>query len=223
METSQGRAVERVAIVAMGPSARSFFDAGVRGAGVSEFADAVWAINKAMWVVRHDVGFRMDSPAVFERRIEESENDKQRRARSQMRDFLRTHNRPVYSGIRERDPRYPCLVPYPLAEVVGTLRSDYFNGGVSYAVAMAIVMGVKRISLFGCDYTNHTNPHAHGERGRGCVEFYLGMANAHGIEVIVPSTSCLIDGNVEPQDRFYGYDPKPQFTMSDGAPKLEKT
>jgi hypothetical protein len=50
----------------------------------------------------------------------------------------------------------------------------YFNSTAAYAVAYAIHMGVKKISVFGMDFTY---PNAHdAEKGRACVEFWLGIA-----------------------------------------------
>jgi len=63
---------------------------------------------------------------------------------------------------------------------------------------------VKHLSLFGCDYTY---PNAHdAEKGRGCLEFWLGIASARGIKLSLPKTSTLLDGIYQLQDRFYGYD-----------------
>ena len=86
----------------------------------------------------------------------------------------------------------------------GNGGSPYFNSTAAYAVAYAVHIGVKRISLFGIDYTM---PNAHSaEKGRACVEFWLGIAAARGIEITVPETSSLLDACAPDRDRLYGYD-----------------
>jgi hypothetical protein len=101
-------------------------------------------------------------------------------------------------------PDYPGLVAFPLEEVVNSLGQAYFNSTAAYAVAYAIHLGVKHISIFGCDYTY---PDAHdAEKGRGCLEFWLGIASARGIKLSVPKTSTLLDGIYTQQEHFYGYD-----------------
>ena len=78
------------------------------------------------------------------------------------------------------------------------------GGGDPYAVAYAIWLGVKKITLFGCDFTY---PNAHdAEKGRACVEFWLGIATERGIEISVPKTTSLLDAMYTQAARFYGYD-----------------
>jgi hypothetical protein len=63
---------------------------------------------------------------------------------------------------------------------------------------------VKKLSLFGMDFTY---PNAHdAEKGRACVEFWLGIAVAQGIELAMPKTTSLMDACGAFADRFYGYD-----------------
>lgn len=44
------------------------------------------------------------------------------------------------------------------------------------------------------------------EKGRGCVEFWLGMAAERGIKIVIPQKSSLMDACQPQQERFYGYD-----------------
>jgi hypothetical protein len=49
--------------------------------------------------------------------------------------------------------------------VINSCGIAYFNNTAAYAVAYAVHIGVKKITLFGCDYTY---PNAHdAEKGRG--------------------------------------------------------
>jgi hypothetical protein len=52
-----------------------------------------------------------------------------------------------------------------------------------------------------------TYPDAHdAEKGRACVEFWLGIAAARGVELEVPKTTSLMDAMYPRDKRFYGYD-----------------
>jgi hypothetical protein len=71
-------------------------------------------------------------------------------------------------------------------------------------VAYAIHKGVTKITCFGMDFTY---PDAHdAEKGRACVEFWLGIAAQRGIELAVPKTTTLLDACEPLEKRFYGYD-----------------
>lgn len=72
------------------------------------------------------------------------------------------------------------------------------------AVGGVIHIGVDKVSLYGCDYTY---PNAHdAEKGRGCLEFWLGQAAARGISIALPKNTSLMDALNTRQERLYGYD-----------------
>jgi hypothetical protein len=101
-------------------------------------------------------------------------------------------------------PDYPGLVEFPLADGMTKFPKGYFNNTAAYAVAYALYVGAKKISLWGCDFTY---PNAHdAEKGRACVEYWLGMAAAKGIEIATPNSSSLLDALHPQAQRFYGYD-----------------
>ena len=103
----------------------------------------------------------------------------------------------------------PGLVAYPLEDVLNgdhdcTGREPYFNSTTAYAIAYALHIGVRRISLFGVDYTL---PNIHqGEQGRACCEYWLGVAAANGVEIMVPQQTTLLDACAPERERLYGYD-----------------
>ncbi len=116
--------------------------------------------------------------------------------------WMRNHSGPIYTS--RAHPDYPGLVEFPLADVIDSCGQAYFNNTAAYAIALAVHIGVKRISMFGCDYTY---PNAHdAERGRACAEFHLGIAHARGIKLAMPAVSSLMDSLYREQDRLYGYD-----------------
>jgi hypothetical protein len=98
----------------------------------------------------------------------------------------------------------PGAIEFPLQDVINSIGAQYFNSTVAYAVAYAMHLGVKKISLYGADFSY---PDGHkAESGRGCVEFLLGMAAARGVYIEVAADSTLLDSNVAEDQRFYGYD-----------------
>jgi hypothetical protein len=95
-------------------------------------------------------------------------------------------------------------VAYPLEAVLNDLGYDYFNNTAAYAAAYAIHLRVEKITFWGCDYTY---PDAHdAERGRACLEYWIGRAMERGIKVAVTHKSTLLDACVPRAKRLYGYD-----------------
>jgi hypothetical protein len=70
-----------------------------------------------------------------------------------MLEWMREHPGPIYTS--RTHPDYPGLVEYPLEDVINELGFSYFNSTAAYAVALRS-SGVKKISLFGIDYTYPT-------------------------------------------------------------------
>ncbi len=192
-----------VAIIGLGPSCAAFFELTRRLGGVSAYCDEVWGLNAMGDVLRCHRIFHMDDLKVQEARAAAKPDGNI----AAMVRWLKKHPGPIYTSIVREG--YPGLVPFPLQEVLNRSGDQnggapYFNSTAAYAVAYAIYIGVQRISLFGLDYTLPNSHHA--EQGRACVEFWLGIAAARGIEITIPSTSSLMDGCATDRDRLYGYD-----------------
>jgi hypothetical protein len=192
-----------VAIVGLGPSCATFFEMTRRLGGVSAYCDEVWGINAIGDVLRCDRIFHMDDLRVQEARAAAKPDGNI----AAMVRWLKMHPGPVYTSVVREG--YPGLVPFPLQDVLnssneGNGGAPYFNTTTAYAVAFAVHIGVKQISLFGVDYTL-ANSHK-AEQGRACVEFWLGIAAARGIAIQIPDTSSLMDACATDRDRLYGYD-----------------
>jgi len=187
-----------VAILGLGPSVKEYLEITKRLGGRKALCDETWGINALGDVFQCDRIFHMDDVRIQEIRAA---------ARPQsnialMLKWMKEYKGPIYTS--RKHPDYPCLVEYPLEEVLNDTGFAYFNSTAAYAVAYAIYLKVKKICLFGCDFTY---PNAHdAEKGRGCVEFFLGMAAARGIEISIPRISTLMDACHTPQDRLYGND-----------------
>lgn len=186
-----------VAILGLGPSVRQFLEITKRVGGRSAYCDEVWTINAIGDVFACDRIFHMDDVRVQQIRAEAAPDSNIAR----MIEWMRHTSVPIMTS--RAHPDYPSLVEFPLEEVVSEFKRAYFNSTAAYAVAYAIWIGVKKISIFGFDFT-YPNAH-HAEKGRACVEFWLGIAAAEGIELAIPHESSLMDA-CHPEDRFYGYD-----------------
>ena len=196
---SQKRIVpEHVVILGLGPSVDEYTNIVKRAGNRKSFSDEVWTINMLGGIFDCDLCFHMDDVRIQEIRAEARPDSNI----ANMLAWIKESKVPVMTS--RSHPDYPALVDFPLVEVMNDLQYDYFNSTAAYAVAYAIYLGVKKITLFGCDYTY---PNAHdAEKGRACVEFWLGMAAQRGIKISVPKKSTLMDAIYEQKDRFYGYD-----------------
>lgn len=189
---------DHVLIIGLGPSEKAYTDVAKRLGSRHAFADEVWAINALGDVLQCDRVFHMDDVRIQERRAEARPLSNI----ANMLTWLRKHPGPIYTS--RKHPDYPGLVEFPLADVINSCGIAYFNNTAAYAVAYAVHIGVKKISVFGCDYTY---PDAHAaEKGRACTEFHLGIAKARGIKIGLADCTSLMDSLSAEQDRLYGYD-----------------
>lgn len=192
------RAPEHVAILGLGPSVRQFLEVTKRMGGRRAFCDEVWGINALGDVFACDRIFHMDDVRVQEIRSAARPDSNI----AHMLRWLKTYPGPVVTSRAHSD--YPGLVEFPLEAVLNEFPDAYFNSTAAYAIAYALHLGVKKISVFGFDFTY---PDAHdAEKGRACVEFWLGLASAHGVQIALPRTTSLMDAMYQQDKRFYGYD-----------------
>lgn len=191
-------APKHVSIVGLGPSSQQYI-AITRGmGGRHRYCDETWVINAFGDVLAHDRVFHMDDVRIQQIRADAAPESNI----AVMLEWLKTHPGPVITS--RAHPDYPGLIEFPLEDVVNECPTGYFNSTAAYAVAYAIWLGVEKISLFGCDFTY---PDAHdAEKGRACVEFWLGIAAQRGIQIVVPKTTSLLDAMHSQNERFYGYD-----------------
>lgn len=191
-------APEHVAICALGPSVSDYLEFTKRIGGRHKYADETWAVNALGDVLAADRVFHMDDVRIQEIRAAARPDSNI----ATMLKWLKRHPGPVYTS--RPHPDYPGLVPFPLEAVVRDTGYSYLNSTAAYAVAFAVWLRVKKISLFGMDFT-YAHSH-HAERGRACVEFWLGIAAARGIKLSIPKRSSLMDGCESYRARLYGYD-----------------
>ena len=187
-----------IAILGLGPSIDQFLEITKRLGGRSRFCDEVWGINALGNVFACDLVFHMDDVRIQEIRAAAAPASNI----AAMLQWIKSSPVPVVTS--RAHPDYPALVEFPLEDVLNHLGHDYFNSTAAYAVAFAIHTGATEISIFGMDFT-YPNVH-HAEKGRACVEFWLGQAQARGIKVSLPKTTTLLDACYPRSSRLYGYD-----------------
>lgn len=196
--TEVASAPAHVALVGLGPSCDAYLNIARNMGGRSAYCDEVWAINALGDVLACDRIFHMDDVRVQEMRAAAAPGSNI----AKMLAWLKRHPGPVYTSFTH--PDYPGLVAFPLEDVINNLGFAYLNNTAAFAVAYAIHIGVKKLSLFGCDFT-YPDAH-HAERGRACVEYWLGYARARGVEITTAARSSLLDAIVPWREKVYGYD-----------------
>lgn len=116
-------------------------------------------------------------------------------------------------------PDYPDSVPYPKAEVEAlTVRGDYHVSSLDWMVALAVLEGWSRIVLQ--DVTFFTFPLTlNGEpvSARACLEYWVGVAEGRGIEVVMHSFGGDLFKNVHVavyrSDLQYGFEREPALDL----------
>jgi hypothetical protein len=185
---------KEIAIVALGGSFSEFVLTRIN----SVKYDEVWGINCIGAIFHVDRSFMMDPASRF---LDDTKAGKQTNI---AREFLLEvkDKGTIYSCCT--DERVPEIIEYPLEDVINSVKVAYFNNTVAYAIAFAIHAKVKKINLFGIDFSYKQNLHF-AEAGRACVEFWCAVAIQKGILIEVASTSPLLDCNVPDNEKLYGY------------------
>lgn len=98
---------------------------------------------------------------------------------------LREIDTPIY--LQKAHPDVPNSMTYPL-EDVARIGRDYFGSTIAYMLGKAILEQRPKIALFGFDMWkkdgySHQRPN---------VEYWLGVAEAKGIEIELPEKSALL-------------------------------
>lgn len=122
---------------------------------------------------------------------------------NQQEEWLRQpHPFPILA-LEEFGPEYPDVRAYPIEQIVGELKRDYFTSTVAYAIAYALSQpDVAEIGLWGIDLIHDTE---YADQ-RPCAEYWLGRAEERGIKVTRAEDSAIL------RQRFrYGYEEEPEF------------
>lgn len=189
---------KHVTILGLGPSLDEYTNITKRLGGRHQYCDETWSINSLGAVIQCDKIFHMDDVRVQELRAKANPESNI----AAMVKWMKSTDIPIITS--RPHPGYKTTEPFPLIEVLNAFDTGYFNSTAAYAVAYAVWLGVEKISLFGVDFTY---PDAHdAEKGRACVEYWLGMASERKIKIAIPRGSTLLDAIHTQRERFYGYD-----------------
>lgn len=105
--------------------------------------------------------------------------------------WLEAGHCPIYMW--QPKPRYPTSVAYPMLQMLDAFPRKYFNNSISWELALAIAEGFQTIGLFGVDMALDG---VHGESEyswqRPSVEYFVGIAEGRGIEVVIPEESEIL-------------------------------
>jgi len=194
----RGPVPQSVALLGLGPSLDAYTGIVKRAGGRRAVYDETWCINGLGDTFACDRIWHMDDVRIQELRAAAKPDSNI----AAMLKWMKTHPGPIYTS--RAHPDYPGLVEFPLAEAIATFRHPYFNSTAAYAVAFAMLIGVKKLAIFGFDFT-YANAH-HAEQGRACVEFWLGRATELGMSIAIPKVSSLMDQCNTQEQRLYGYD-----------------
>jgi hypothetical protein len=104
------------------------------------------------------------------------------------------HNEPV-DVFNKSDISYLDKHNYPLDKIIKKLGSRYFTNSIGYMIAFAIYRGYKNINIWGVDMESDSEYSFE----RPCVTYWIGQAEARGINVTI--ASGLTDPFV-----LYGYE-----------------
>ncbi len=193
-----------VALVGMGPSLTDFMVETMTQEFMPDFADEFWTINMASNMVHSDLIFWMDDLA------------QQERFKPGLMAVLRRRGVPVITS-----KAYPEIVPnsydFPLDEVaslaIKTFGKPYLNNGVAMAIGYALVRGVKRLKMYGADFSYPNRDYA--ESGRACVEAWVTLACANeAMEISLCPKTSLFDSVLD--KGVYGYATQPMITLPNG-------
>lgn len=170
----------RVAVVALGSSSRSFMVEMLSNSQMDDPFDEVWTVNRGLRGIRHDKLFVMDDL----RWLNEHNSGYAK--------FLRNHDKPIITSTPYSE--YPMSVPYPFPEVMETIQDDVFAvNTVAYMLAYAIHTRVKEVSIYGADFVYPNGSTAeHG--GQACA-YLCGMMRQFDMVHRIPGDSTLLYAN----------------------------
>jgi len=190
---------ERVAIVAHGESAYRFILDTVVLTGQPHW-DEVWSVNFSANSIQHDKLFQMDDLRLSEQKYKG------------FRENLGKHNRPIITSTVY--PEYPMSVRYPIGKVIHKIQDDFFYNTVCYAIGYALYIGVKELSLYGCDF--HYRDKTIAEDGGQNAAYLIGVARGFGCMIKLPVTTTLLamdqvryGRGMEYARQLYGYAKQP--------------
>jgi hypothetical protein len=220
-----GKTPESVAIVAMGPSQRIWHNGnGSYDRGIPQPAE-VWALNKGLRTLKADVAFILDDLVGEARRSEQYAADIRGLSLPIITSTIdhdvrqlfpgnRLHAFPLQDIIWEMGIRFGVVNGTDVEHIIrnpgnvlriGHAVGYYMQNSIPMILAYALWIGVRRVYLYGVDYT-YPGQEAREDDRANC-EYWVGFCRGQGLEVQVCADSTLLDTRKPPQ--LYGYGARP--------------
>ena len=194
---------ECVVLLCMGPSITDYLTACLTQEFDPSVIDEVWSINMSANAFRSDLVIWMD------------DLQQQRNFRPKLMDALKRWNAPVLTSKAHLDI-VPNSYDYPIEEIaargISVLGKPYLNNGVAMAIAYGLHIGVKKMTIFGADFTYVDRNIA--EMGRACTEVWIMIAHIGGMDVALSPGTSLMDNVAD--HGIYGYSEQPVIPTHDG-------
>jgi hypothetical protein len=111
------------------------------------------------------------------------------------------HDRPIITSEAPGWPPHVHLYPQETVRRHFGAAHDYYHNSVPWIIAYAVWMGVRELTLWGCDYTHERS--GAREDDRACAEYWVAIARERGCQILIPETSTLCNANRGPW--WYGY------------------
>jgi hypothetical protein len=186
-----GRWPKRVALVSLGVTHQDYVGEWLNHdpADTVYDRDETWTLNRGALVFRHDLAFIMDYL------------DGERRKWPRYGAMLARHDKPIITSQADGWPDHVHLYPQDLVRRHFGAANDYYHNSVPWILAYAVWIGVREITLWGCDYTHERSTGREDDRAN--AEYWVALARAHGVAVAIPETSTLCNASRGPH--WYGY------------------
>lgn len=210
-----GRNPKHVVIVGLGPTKADLLN-GTSGHTPNKdlmAADEVWGVNAAInqfaGRIRYDMIWMMDNL--------HGEFRKYPQYIEYMKQYLERHRVPLMTSEAGEYADIENIYEYPLYWIYAMYGDDamYFHNSIPYMVCYALAIGVKRLELWGCDYSYEK--HKTREDDRANAEYWIGFARSKGMKVLIPVTSSLT--SADKGLYFYGYDDQPSGKVLEALKK----
>jgi hypothetical protein len=198
---------QKVAFLGLGVS-RMAYGEQLCATSMEERFDQVWVCNFGLGIYRHDAVWLMDDMRT------------QARTMPAYGYAMATHDKPIVTSTVY--PEFPMAVRCPVEAIIAKIGDDFLNSTVAYAIAYAMTVGVKELSLYGCDF--HYPSQERREEGGQCAAYLLGLARHFGMTFKLPQQTTLlsayqaqmIDGQL--RRPLYGFAVQPAALAADGGP-----
>ena len=171
---------EKVAIIGFAPSWKEGpFDS-------SPDDTEIWCLNEMYKVAPEIKNFRAERWFEIHDPYSKSKSTKEHHG------FLKSCSVPLY--MQKHYEEFPSSIAFPKDEIMkffdekGYKGSKYFTNSISWFIALAIMEGFKTVSVYGIDMATDSE---YGWQRPSC-EYWIGLAEGMGIEVIVPPSSDLL-------------------------------